>query len=261
MTNVPGPLPTSVDSGKGSGRETMAMALSLVPALDDPHLSVSGMPPVLSLLRLQRVLVRAPGDDEPEEGAVGVRNGVAAAEAGVRGLADKYGRFRPLTDQEAEASFWTRVEKTEGCWLWTGPLNSNGYGRFYRSGKMLLAHRYAYERLVGPLAQGEQLDHDRRCPKRCVRPDPHWSDSPGLRVATQKQNMENLVGPHPTNRSSGIRGVHWHSHSGKWFVRVKHEGVVYSGGYFTDIEDAQGAAISLRNKLFTHNDADRVTSL
>ena len=41
-----------------------------------------------------------------------------------------------------EERFWTRVQKTEGCWLWTGQIESNGYGRIAGpGGRMLMAHR------------------------------------------------------------------------------------------------------------------------
>lgn len=41
-------------------------------------------------------------------------------------------------------SFWLRVRKTPGCWLWTGDTNKDGYGRLQVGGKKVYAHRYAY---------------------------------------------------------------------------------------------------------------------
>ena len=43
--------------------------------------------------------------------------------------------------------FWSKVNKTEACWLWTGAL-SHGYGSYWvggRSGRSVRAHRLAYE--------------------------------------------------------------------------------------------------------------------
>jgi hypothetical protein len=63
-----------------------------------------------------------------------------------------------------------------GCWLWTRPLNSGGYGSFYPSGtprKSVGAHRWAYERFVGPIPEGMDIDHvkARGCTNRhCVNP-------------------------------------------------------------------------------------------
>lgn len=48
------------------------------------------------------------------------------------------------------ARFWSRVNMTESCWLWTGRTNSNGYGlidlpRINRAkGRPILAHRLAW---------------------------------------------------------------------------------------------------------------------
>ena len=52
-----------------------------------------------------------------------------------------------------------------GCWLWLGELNRNGYGRLSVGGRRAMAHRLAYELLVGPIAPGLVLDH--LCRVRC----------------------------------------------------------------------------------------------
>lgn len=60
-----------------------------------------------------------------------------------------------------EERFWARVGKSGGesaCWLWAG-CTRRGYGRVWRGGKMVLAHRVAYELLVGPIPEGLTLDH------------------------------------------------------------------------------------------------------
>ena len=74
----------------------------------------------------------------------------------------------------SEEVFWSRIEKVPGgCWLWTGPVATNGYGRASIDGKNIAAHRYSYERLVGPISDGLELDHvkTRGCTSRaCVNP-------------------------------------------------------------------------------------------
>jgi hypothetical protein len=40
-------------------------------------------------------------------------------------------------------------------------------------------------------------------------------------------------------------------------VTVNHNRRAHYGGRFTNLEEAEAAAIALRNKLFTHNDMDR----
>lgn len=155
--------------------------------------------------------------------------------------------------------FWAKVDKTDGCWLWTGTTNNKGYGQFRLVSGLVLAHRFAYESLIGPLASQEQVDHDRRCSKRCVNPFSHWADSPGLRLTTNKQNNENRIGANSNNQSSGIRGVSWDKKKGKWSVNVTHNGERHWGGYFNDLKSAGAVAVSLRNSLYTHNDIDRMS--
>jgi hypothetical protein len=65
--------------------------------------------------------------------------------------------------------FWTKVDKTAGCWLWTGSLNHGGYGHTSRIGGSTLAHRVAWYLTHGPVPDGLTLDHLCRNP-RCVNP-------------------------------------------------------------------------------------------
>ncbi len=70
--------------------------------------------------------------------------------------------------------FWAKVQKTEGCWIWTGAISANGYGNFWDGTRQVSPHRWAYETFVGPIPEGLQIDHvrDRGCASRaCVRPD------------------------------------------------------------------------------------------
>jgi HNH endonuclease len=58
------------------------------------------------------------------------------------------------------------IAAQNGCWLWTGPLDDNGYGRHGAP----LAHRVIYELKIGPVPDGTELDHLCRNP-RCVNPE------------------------------------------------------------------------------------------
>ena len=55
------------------------------------------------------------------------------------------------------------------CWTWTGARNSKGYGSVGVNGKSQLAHRVAYELLVGEIPAGLQIDHLCRN-KACCNP-------------------------------------------------------------------------------------------
>ena len=68
--------------------------------------------------------------------------------------------------------FWEKVEPTGFCWNWTASLKPQGYGQFgvARGESPRLAHRVAYELLVGPIPDGLHIDH--LCRNRtCVNPD------------------------------------------------------------------------------------------
>jgi hypothetical protein len=154
-----------------------------------------------------------------------------------------------LIPERFEDRFWSKVEKSESCWNWTG-AKVNGYGVVKRHTVQGQAHRFSYEMAKGPIPEGLFIDHICRNPS-CVNPD-------HLRPVTQKQNRENLS---QSGRGvSGTRGVTWLPESSKWFARVKHGYRDYYVGRFDDLEEARAAVIAKRNELYTHNDADRTVT-
>jgi hypothetical protein len=79
-----------------------------------------------------------------------------------------HAHYQPAIRKSVEERFWAKVEKTDGCWLWTGAISgksgtasaARGYGYFgVTSKKIVRAHRWAYETLVGPIPEGMELDH------------------------------------------------------------------------------------------------------
>ncbi len=85
----------------------------------------------------------------------------------------------------------------DGCWLWTGELTRNGYGRERiepRAGsRRVVAHRLVYELLVGPIPEGLQLDH--LCRNRaCVNPE-------HMEPVTGRINTLRSTGPSAINAS------------------------------------------------------------
>lgn len=65
--------------------------------------------------------------------------------------------------------FWEKVEKSDGCWMWTGAKDKDGYGQTAIGHHHLHAHRVAYELMVGPLPDELVTDHLCRTPS-CVNP-------------------------------------------------------------------------------------------
>lgn len=97
----------------------------------------------------------------------------AAEERGRQITTSKVNRVEP-TPKDIER-FWSKVEKTDSCWLYKGGL-SNGYGQFYYGGKnnakYNLAHRFSYELSFGKLPpKNSNLTLDHQCRVRnCVNP-------------------------------------------------------------------------------------------
>jgi hypothetical protein len=85
--------------------------------------------------------------------------------------------------------FWQRVNKTSGCWLWTGTTLKlrGGYGTFYDDDQRLRrAHRVAYELTYGVDMNDPNVALRHTCDNPpCVRPD-------HLTPGTQTANMEDM---------------------------------------------------------------------
>lgn len=100
---------------------------------------------------------------------------------------------RPTTEQ----NFWKKVNKTDTCWLWTASTQKDGYGHFHVNRVGVVAHRYSYELVHGPIPDGLKLLHD--CDVRaCVNPA-------HLKPGTQLDNILDAVakGRHCHGESHG----------------------------------------------------------
>lgn len=76
--------------------------------------------------------------------------------------------------------FMDKLRTSPNCWIWTGAVNSNGYGQLWVAGTKMYAHRFAYEYFIRPIPDGMNVLH--RCDvARCVRPS-------HLYIGDQKQN-------------------------------------------------------------------------
>lgn len=107
-------------------------------------------------------------------------------------------------------------EPNSGCWLWTGYVAPNGYGKMQvklpgGGWTTKYAHREIYKAVKGEIPPGLDIDH--RCRQRCcVNPD-------HLRPATRKENVANAV----RNRAKLLarthckRGHEFDADNTRWF--------------------------------------------
>lgn len=103
----------------------------------------------------------------------------------------------------AELRFWRRVQKLpgDGCWLWMGAKNSNGYGAISINGKSVAAHRASFEMAKGAIPAGAFVCH--KCDTRaCVRPDHLYAGN----ALTNAQDREER-GRSPKTRRNGIKPI------------------------------------------------------
>lgn len=82
---------------------------------------------------------------------------------------DMEARFFAMVDMNGP--FASNHPELGRCHLWMGSLSEGGYGRIGEGRKKVwLAHRWAYERWVGPVAEGLELDHFACDLRHCVNP-------------------------------------------------------------------------------------------
>jgi len=111
-----------------------------------------------------------------------------------------------------EERYWSKVKKSESCWIWQGTLmslksNKYPYGRFFINGVTDYAHRISVKLSGREIPLGMHVDHLCRV-HSCVNPD-------HLEVVTVKENV--LRGQTPIVQS--LRNAHLtHCKSGHEFT-------------------------------------------
>lgn len=60
---------------------------------------------------------------------------------------------------DEHSRFMAKIEEKNGCWLWTGPLDRDGYGTFYFRRKGRRAHRVGWYMTRGDIPSGLVVNH------------------------------------------------------------------------------------------------------
>lgn len=113
--------------------------------------------------------------------------------------------LRPIL-RTLEQRFWAKVNKTDGCWLWTGATNHLGYGQISIGNRRLdMAHRVSLRMAGVVIPEGYDVDHLCRV-RRCVRPD-------HLEPVTHAENMDRAPWTAIQFQSAKTRCPHGHAYT------------------------------------------------
>lgn len=110
-----------------------------------------------------------------------------------------------------EERFWSKVAKSDGCWLWTGAIGRKGYGKFGIWGRKQGwegAHRASWRLHYGDVPDGVFVCHRCDVPS-CVRPD-------HLFLGTDADNVRDMHG------------------KGRWSPNVSRAGAANNSAVLTD---------------------------
>lgn len=110
-----------------------------------------------------------------------------------------------------EERFWSKVKRTNGCWLWQGSTSA-GHGRFNLGGRPVGAHRVALMLSGVEIPEGHHVHH--KCEVRgCVNPE----------------HLEVLAG-HAEHAKRHLRGCGKHGFQDIRFIKSgKNVGMRYCG--------------------------------
>lgn len=115
--------------------------------------------------------------------------------------------IRATPGMSDEDRFWhyCSPEPNTGCWIWIGAYNGDGYGCITigraPNRKVLGAHNFAYQIMVGAVRKGYELDH--LCRNR-------WCCNPGhLELVTKRENLLRSNAP-PGRAARGEDPRTWH---------------------------------------------------
>lgn len=104
----------------------------------------------------------------------------------------------PTPEQDLIHRFWSKVKKTDTCWIWKAGKKGGGYGSFYYKGHRISASRFSYILHYGEVSDELEVLHKCDNPP-CVRPD-------HLRAGNHLENMQDMAAKRRGGSNPNTRG-------------------------------------------------------
>jgi hypothetical protein len=126
--------------------------------------------------------------------------------------------MRPVTRE----NFWARVRKTDSCWLWSGSLNTHGYGQVRLNGKQEVVSRVSWRWAYGAIPDGLNVLHHCDTPA-CVRPDHLFLGSTADNAADMVSKKRHRFGsrhPHSKLSEESVAEIRSRGDAGEGFTSI-----------------------------------------
>jgi hypothetical protein len=99
--------------------------------------------------------------------------------------------------EDNKKKFWSKVNKTETCWLWIGCVTVKGYGQVRRKSITYYTHQYSWFLAGNTIPEGHLIRH--KCRNRhCCNPD-------HLETGTHQENSDDMKRDGTTSANKTIR--------------------------------------------------------